>query len=141
MLREGDQGIVENRDEFGNPDNILPETYEEVCLPQPNGCIDIFTMANTALRAGIGYRIVPDLDLSLRAGITWVHERLYVDYDQTLWGLNGLQPNAHLGVHYLLKNRLQLGAGSSIGYRRPTVSESGQGGFFYKFQAGFGVLI
>ncbi len=131
----------ENRDDFANPDNILPETYEEICLPQPNGCIDTYTLANTGLRAGVGYQLVPGLDVSARVGVTWVHERLFVDYDQTLWGLNGLQPNAHLAGHYLLKDRVQLGLGTSVGYRRPTVSESGQGGFFYKFQAAFGVLI
>lgn len=131
----------ENREDWANPDNILPETYEEVCLPQPNGCIDTYTLANTALRAGVGYQIIPNLDVSLRVGLTWVHERLFVDYDKTTWGLNGLQPNAHVGGHYLIKDRVQVGLGSSVGYRRPTVSESGQGGFFYKFQAGFGVLI
>lgn len=131
----------ENRDEWANPDNLLPETYEEVCLPQPNGCIDTYTLANTGLRAGVGYQIVPGLDVSARLGMTWVHERLYVDYDRTTWGLDGLQPSAHVAGHYLLKDRVQLGLGTSVGFRRPAVSESGQGGVFYKFQAGIGVAI
>ena len=130
----------ENRDEFSNPDNILPETYEEVCLPQPNGCIDTFTLANTSVRVGVGYQVHPRLDVSARLGLTWIHERLKVDYDNTTWGLNGLQPSAHLAAHTVWKGRLQLGLGTSVGYRRPTVSESGQGGFFFKFQGGLGVL-
>jgi hypothetical protein len=131
----------ENRDEFDNPDNILTETYEEVCLPQPNGCIDTYTMANTALRLGVGYQVIDNLNVSARLGLTWVRERLDVDYDRTTWVVSGLQPNAHLAGHYVIKDRIQLGLGTSLGFRRPTVSEDGQPGIFYKFQAGFGVIL
>jgi hypothetical protein len=120
-----------NREEYGN--NLQEETYEEVCAPRPDGCVDTFTVANTGLRLGVSYPM-GDFTPHLRLGAAYVHETLYVMYDDTTWLVSGMQYSAHLGGNLLLNEKLALGLGTSAALRPARISEDEQGGVLFKIQ-------
>lgn len=128
----------ENRDSFDNPSNLDPETYEEVCLPQPNGCVDTFTVVSGAARltasvdAGSGF--VPYAKL----GLAFVDQRLWVMYDDTTWRVRGLQPSVHLGSTWSHEKGPVASLGTSLAYKGAAISESGAAGAFFKIQGAVG---
>ncbi len=124
-----------NREDYGN--NLKEETYEAVCAPAPDGCIDVFTVMSPSLRAGASWTF-GDLTPSVRLGGTYVNQRLYVMYDDTTWRVRGLQLSAHLGAALALSEQLHLSLGTSYAWRPAAISESEQAGLLFKAQGAAG---
>jgi len=115
----------ENRDSFDNPSNLDPEVYEEVCLP--DGCVDTFTTANAGIRVAASVQAGP-LAPYLKLGINTVTERLQVEYDDTTWGLDGVQAVAHTGTLLMVGDHLDLALGGAVGLRPASLNEDPEGG-------------
>ena len=120
-----------DRDSYTNPDNLNPDTYDEVCGAQ--GCIDTFTMANLELRAGYGW-VVGDFRPYARAGVTLVNEWLHVMYDDTTWGIFAAQPALHAGSGWQPGDTLHLGLGGSLALQQANQNEDNAVGVFYTLQ-------
>ena len=120
----------EARDDFDNPSNLDPETYEEVCIPA-GGCVDTFTLLNPSLLLGATVLPRPWLTITAKLGAAYVNESLWVMYDDTLWRLGGLQPSAHLDVGLQIPGTGLTGAlGAATAYRPPAWSEETGGALF-----------
>ena len=124
----------EEREDWENPDNLDPETYEAVCGSQPNGCVDRFSLANSAVRVGFAVDLPAQLVVTTRLGLGYLREQLWVQYDDTTWVLQGLQARAHLDVAWRYRERLSIGLGTSLAYRPPGLSESGSAGALFKLR-------
>ncbi len=124
----------ENRDSFDNPSNLDPETYEAVCIPA-GGCIDTFTVANGGARVAAAVDVGP-VSPYVKLGINTVTERLYVMYDDTTWGLSGVQPVAHTGALLAVGDHVDLSLGAAIALRPAVLNEDPEGGagLFTKIQ-------
>ncbi|HJN74830.1 MAG TPA: hypothetical protein QGF58_12930 [Myxococcota bacterium] len=84
------QEQIDDRDSLSNPDNLDPDVADASC--GGDGCIDRFTLANFALRAGVS-RELGRLTPYGKLGVTRVNERLAVEYDSTEWLLRVTQPS------------------------------------------------
>jgi len=115
----------EARDDFDNPSNLDPATYEAVCLP--DGCVDTFTVTNGGLRVVASVQAGP-LVPYVKVGLNTVTERLRVQYDDTTWGLDGVQPVAHAGSLLLLGDHVDLALGAALGLRPATLAQEPDGG-------------
>ena len=112
--------------------NLKAETYEAVCVPA-GGCTDTFTVLDTTLQLGVSYRVASWLTPWLRVGGALVQERLYVMYDDTLWGLSGFQPQASGGFSSAPHDNVFLGAGAGIARRHEGITMDGEEpGLFFK---------
>ena len=120
-----------DRDSYSNPDNLDPDTYEDVCGAE--GCIDTFTMANLELRAGYGW-VIGDFRPYARAGVTLVNEWLHVMYDDTTWGIFAVQPAVHAGSGWQSGDNLHLGLGGSVALQQANQSEANTLGVFYTLE-------
>jgi len=125
----------ENREEYGN--NLLEETYEAVCAPEEDGCIDVFTVLNPSLRVGASWEI-GDFTPHVRLGGTYVREQLYVMYDDTTWRSTGFQYSAHVGGALAVAEGLRLGLGASTAFRPAAISEDESAGMLFKLQGSAG---
>jgi hypothetical protein len=127
----------EARGDFDNPNNLDPEVYEEVCLP--DGCVDTFTVANGGVRVAASVDAGP-LAPYVKVGLNTVSERLQVQYDDTTWGLSGIQPVAHLGSLLFIGDHVDLGLGAAFGVRPAALNlEPGGGaGLYAKVQGSAG---
>jgi len=125
----------ENREDYGN--NLQEETYEAVCAPEENGCIDVFTLMNPSLRVGASWEL-GDFTPHVRLGATYVREQLYVMYDDTTWLSTGLQYSAHVGGALAVSEGLRLGLGASTAFRPAAISEDGSAGMLLKLQGSAG---
>jgi len=115
----------EARDDFDNPNNLDPEVYEAVCLP--DGCVDTFSIANAGLRVAASVQVGP-LAPYVKVGINTVTERLYVQYDDTTWGLGGVQGVGHLGSLLMIGDHVDLALGAAFGLRPASLNEDPNGG-------------
>ena len=124
----------ENRDTLDNPNNLNPETYEAVCVPA-GGCVDTFTVANGGLRVAAAVDVGP-VSPYVKLGINTVSERLSVMYDDTKWGLSGVQPAAHTGALLAVGDHVDLALGSAFALRPAALNEDPEGGagLFFKLQ-------
>lgn len=127
------QDQYEDRDNFSNPDNLDPDTYEAICGANEHGCIDTYTLVNPGLRLGASWALGP-LSPYVKLGLTQLNERLYVMYDNTTWALHGLQPAANLGLGLAPVDRLFLNLGSSLALRGPGQTEDGDLGLSWKLE-------
>ena len=123
----------EDRDDFSNPDNLDPDTYEAVC--GDDGCLDTFSMANLGLRGGYSWALPSGLVPYAKAGITIVNERLDVQYDATSWAIFAIQPSAHAGAGWNIGDGLHLALGASAALQQPNQNENDSIGLFYKADA------
>ncbi len=111
--------------------NLKAETYEAVCVPA-GGCVDTFTVADTSVQLAVSYRIASWLTPWVRVGGALVQEKLYVMYDDTLWALTGLQPQASVGATSAPHERVFLGASAGVARRGEAITMDGEepGRFF-----------
>ena len=125
---------VENRDSFSNPDNLDPQQFEEVCGDDldagASGCIDTYTFLNTSLRWGLSHRFENGFTPGLKLGVTYVHERLQVKYDDTRWGVDAIQPSAHVALAWELGDHVFLGLGGSTALKQANQDPDEKAGFF-----------
>ncbi|MDP6931839.1 MAG: hypothetical protein QGG40_02940 [Myxococcota bacterium] len=119
----------EDRDSFGNPDNLDVDTYDSVCGSDEEGCVDTFQVAQLALRYVRVWNVGP-LRPYAKVGLSTWNEQLEVMYDGTTWVFTSLHPTLHGGVNWPVLDRLQLGLGSSLAPRYPSQSVDGVGAFF-----------
>lgn len=124
----------ENRDSFDNPSNLDPETYEAVCIPA-GGCVDTFTVANGGARIAAAVDVGP-VSPYVKVGINTVSNRLYVMYDDTTWGMSGIQPAAHTGALLAIGDHVDLSLGTAVAIRPAVLNEdpNGGAGLFFKMQ-------
>lgn len=115
----------ENRDDFDNPSNLDPEVYEAVCLP--DGCVDTFLVANGGLRL-VGSVTVGAFAPYAKLGVNLVSERLQVQYDDTTWGLGGVQAVAHAGSLLHIGEHVDLALGGALGLRPAALALETDGG-------------
>lgn len=123
----------ENRDDFNNPDNLDPDTYEEICGDE--GCLDTFTMFNAGVRAGYSWWLDSGLVPYAKVGVAVVNERLDVEYDATSWAIFAIQPSVHGGVGWNIGENLNLAAGMSAALQQANQNENDSIGAFYKVDA------
>lgn len=132
----------ENRDSFDNPSNLSEATYEAVCVPAPNGCVDTFTLLSSELRfvarVSVGHGVAR-FSPFLKLGLAYVQERLWVMYDDTLWGISGVQPGAQMGTGWMPHERVFLAASASVAYKPEQLSTSDGAGAFFKLEGGASV--
>ncbi len=124
----------EARDDFDNPSNLDPETYEAVCIPA-GGCTDTFTLANG------GARLAAAVDIGIvspyvKLGIHTISNQLNVMYDDTTWGMTGIQPAAHTGALLAIGEHIDLSLGAAFALRPASLNEDpgGGAGLFTKVQ-------
>lgn len=127
----------EARDDFDNPSNLLPETYEAVCEPAPNGCIDTFTVATAGLRVAASVDVGEGFAPYARLGLGWVDQRLWVMYDDTTWRVRGLQPTLGLGSTWSHEGGAIAHLGATAAPRWASISEEGAG-LLFRAQGAFG---
>ena len=129
------QEQFEDRENWNYPDNIDPDTYEEVCGVEEDGCVDRFTVANTTVAAAASVDLAAGFSLQGKVGLALLHETLWVMYDDTTWRLSGAQFIWNGGVSWSHEH-VQLGAGASFGTRGAALSEEEKAGVVFKLQAG-----
>lgn len=117
---------LDNRDDFDNPDNLDPDTYAANC---PDGCVDVFSVANTGARFVVAFPRGAWTPYA-KAGLSYVSERLDVAYDKTGWAMRGLQPSLHGGVMCAPGDTVLLGLGTALALKHPGISAGGVGAFF-----------
>lgn len=127
------QEQFDNRESGGFENNLQEDTFEENCGDE-DGCIDTFTTTNLGLRAGYAWYVGPGLTPYVKGGVAVLNERLDVEYDQTTWGLFGIQPSVHGGVGYQPGDNLHLGLGASAALQQANQSEEDSVGVFYKLE-------
>jgi hypothetical protein len=125
------QEQIDDRDSLSNPDNLDPDVADTSC--GDDGCIDRFSLANFALRAGAS-RELGRLTPYGKLGVTRVNERLAVEYDGTEWLLRVTQPSAHLGCGLSVGERWFLGAGASVALKTAATQRGTGGPVFYKLE-------
>ncbi|MFT4625009.1 MAG: hypothetical protein ACI8PZ_003675 [Myxococcota bacterium] len=125
----------ESRDEFDNANNLDPAVYERVCLP--DGCVDTFVVANTALKVAASVEVGP-VSPYAKLGLSMIHETLQVEYDDTRWRVAGLQPTASLGAVLLPGDHLGLALGAVFATRSASIDpEEPYGlGLFFGLEGG-----
>ena len=70
----------------------------------------------------------------VKGGLTVVNERLYVQYDDTTWGIFALQPSLHAGTGWQPLPHLHLALGASAALKQANQSESERIGAFWKLE-------
>ena len=108
------QEQFDDRENFDNPDNLDPDTYEAVCGASENGCLDTFQQLTVGASALGGWQLGPVRPYA-RADLRFVSSSLTVMYDGTRWALHALQPGVGAGLGLPLVQRLFL----QIGVSRP----------------------
>ncbi|MCP4806397.1 MAG: hypothetical protein GY884_13730 [Proteobacteria bacterium] len=122
---------LDQRDQLDNPGNVDPSVADENC--GADGCIDTFRMVNPSVRVGLS-RDLGRFTPYGKVGVTYVNERLEVEYDGTSWHLQVPQASAHLGSSLALGERWLLAAGASAALKTKA-THRGQGGpVFFKFE-------
>jgi hypothetical protein len=81
------QDQLASRDEFSNPDNLDPDQFSAVC--GGGDCIDTFRVADSTASVVASWQL-GDWSPYAKLGVTWVEERLDVEYDATGWRVAGL---------------------------------------------------
>lgn len=87
----------EDRESFDNPDNLDPETYEEVCGASEHGCLDTFSQLAVGLHGMVSGELGPIQPYG-RLSLSFLETSLYVMYDDTRWRLLALQPGLGAGL-------------------------------------------
>jgi hypothetical protein len=118
---------LDDRDSFANPDNLDPE-QAEAC--GEDGCIDTFSMLNPQLRL-VASRDVGPLSLYGKAGFSWMHHTLDVEYDGTRWAMDVPLGSLHGGAVWAPRERLSLGLGTALAYKQPAIHRGTGGPLLY----------
>lgn len=85
-----------NRDSFDNPANLLPETYEAVCVPA-GGCVDTYRNGTATVRALVSRTIGPATPY-IGVGGGYSGQYLWVMYDDSAWRVDTWQVTGHAGT-------------------------------------------
>ncbi|MFK7931013.1 MAG: hypothetical protein AB8H79_22700 [Myxococcota bacterium] len=132
--------IVATEDQAAdNPGNVQPETYEAVCVPKENGCIDTFTVLGSGLRFAAAVDLPYGFTPWAKVGVGLTQQRLDVDYDATAWRVRGLQPTVGLGSGFAT-GKFVSNLGAWAAPRWESISEENAGALF-KLQLSLGVRL
>jgi hypothetical protein len=121
----------EHAETEGLEDHIETEVFEERCDPDV-GCIDVFKVANLALKTGMSWQCGERLYPYAQVGLSITNEWLYVDYDGTSWAHFGLQPTLHGGGAWTPTDKVFLSLGSTLGLKQTNQNPSETLGLFFK---------
>ncbi len=122
----------ESRDDFSNPNNLDPETYEAVCGASEHGCLDTFSQLTVALH-GMASWVTGPVQPYVRGDLALLNTSLYVMYDDTDWRLRALQPGLGVGLGAPLGPTF-LSAGLDLAPIGPQQSEEEVLGLLWKAQ-------
>lgn len=128
---------IENKDDYG--DNLLDETLAENC--GDDGCIDTFYHASLEFRAGQSWQVSDLFQPYVQLGGNFIYENLFIQYDQTGWGLFTVQPMIRSGIGMqLMDGDLQTMLGGMVTPKYPGQDKEGDFGVFYTAQAQAGYV-
>ena len=119
---------LDSRDSFANPDNLDPE-QAEAC--GEDGCIDTFTMVNPQLRVVASRDLGDSLSLYGKAGLSWMHHTLDVEYDGTSWAMDVPVGSLHAGAVWSPRPRVALSLGAAAAYKSSAIHRGAGGPLLY----------
>jgi opacity protein-like surface antigen len=112
-------------------DGLKTEVYEANCDPDV-GCIDVFKVANLAVKAGMSWMLGERFMPYTQVGISFTNEWLYVDYDGTRWTHFGIQPTLSAGGAWTPSESIFLSLGGSLGLQQSNQNPADHPGVFAK---------
>ena len=124
----------ENRESFDNPANLLPETYEAVCVPA-GGCVDTYRNGTGTLRGLASWSVGPATPY-VGVGAGYSGHALWVMYDDTAWRIDTWQASAHGGTG-LSFGPVRVNVGASVAPIPPSLQQDDV--VFYKLDGGAGL--
>lgn len=122
---------VNSAESGGFDNNVDPDLVEKRCDPD-KGCVDVFTVANVSVRAGLAWQWGERFFPYAQMGLTLFDEWLRVDYDDSTWWGIGIQPTAHSGIGWSVADSMLLTLGSSAGLKQSNQNPDEKLGLFYK---------
>jgi len=120
---------IDNRDDYSEG-HLDKDQYMSNCDDPEMGCIDVFTVADLALRSRIGWSVGDVLFPYAAVGLTVVNQSLHVEYDDTRWSLFALQPTLHGGAAWGPADPVLLSLGLDLGLKQANQSDKGVGAFY-----------
>ncbi len=122
----------ESREDWSNPDNLDPETYEAVCGASERGCLDTFQQLTVGAHAQAAWSLGAFQPYA-RLNLSFLVDSLYVMYDDTTWRLLALQPGLGAGSALDL-GRATLHLGGDLAPLGPNQSETQALGLLWKLE-------
>jgi opacity protein-like surface antigen len=122
---------MESAQEDGYSGNVDSAVFEARCDPD-EGCIDVFKVANLAVKAGMSWMIGERLMPYAQVGLSMTNEWLYVDYDGSRWTHFGIQPTLSGGGAWTPTESVFLSLGASLGLQQSNQNPAEHPGVFAK---------
>lgn len=103
------------------------------------GCRDEFDTMSGGVKAGASFAVGLGFAPYVKVGITGLHHTLVIDYDESKWGVSGVQLSGHAGFNWTLVKKLHLTAGTALAYRPAELSVDDAANVMFKIECGVSV--